>query len=282
MWYMAVGQESIPETCFFILPDDNNIKRHKSNAHHKHILPTIDAAAAAPVDPAETVDILRQLRATMARSSKAAEAQNATQCKQLDHLKEKDKQKKDKAKKWHGFSQHLVLKAASADRQLPASEIPDSYQNIINSKTAAMADKELHSQMMARGHPDIGFAHGTTASLYNGNILWHRRDRSSNFSFFSLYKNNPLSETQTLHYLSLNILSLNIDNKNINKIKTSPKQTVTVPKDYPKLINAIEMYHSMSSILLEEASVLTVEIGWAIVSIKQEVSTIKVRNTSNF
>ncbi len=119
-------------------------------------------------------------------------------------------------------------------------------------------------------------------NLYNGSILWHGRDGPSNFSFFTLYKNNPLSETQTSCYLSLNILSLNIDNKNINEKKASQKQTVTVPKDYPKLINIIEMYHSMSSIPFGEASTLMVEIGWAIVSIKQEVSTIKVRIASNF
>jgi hypothetical protein len=92
MWCMAVKQESIPKTCFFILPYNNNLKRHKSNAHREHILPTLDAAAAAPVNPAETVNVLRLLCATMAHSSKqAAEAQNATQRKQLDYQKEKDK-----------------------------------------------------------------------------------------------------------------------------------------------------------------------------------------------
>jgi hypothetical protein len=220
---MAVRQESSPETCFFILPDDKDFKRHKSNAHRKHILPTLDTAAAAPVDPAETVNVLRLLGATMACSSKVAEAQNAIQHKQLDFLKEKVKKKKDKAEKWHGLSQHLVLNAASADGQLPATEIPDLYQNIINSKTAAMADKELHSQMVALGHPDVGFAHGTTTSLNNGSILWHGIDRPSNFSFFTVYESNPLSETQTSGSLSLNILSLNIDSKNLGKIKPSPK-----------------------------------------------------------
>jgi hypothetical protein len=227
---MAVGQESIPKTCLFILLEDNNLKRHKSNAHCKHILPTLDAAAAAPVNQAETVDVLRLLGTTMMRSSKAAEAQDATQRKQLDYSKEKDKKKKDKAKKWHGLNQCLVLNAVSADGQLPVTEISDSYQNIINSKTAAMVDKELHGQMVAIGHPDVGFAHGTAASLYNGSILWQERDRPSNFSFFTLYKNNPLSKIQTLHYLSLNILSLNIDNKNINKIKTSQKTNSHGPK----------------------------------------------------
>jgi hypothetical protein len=168
---MAVRQESIHKPHFFILPDDDDLKRHKSNAHRKHILPTLDAAAAAPVNPAETVNVLRLLGATMVCSSKSAEAQNATQCKQLEYLKETDKKKKNKAEKWHGLSQRLVLNAASADGQLPATEIPDSYQYIINSKTAVMADKELHSQMVALGHPDVGFAHGTAASLYNGSIL---------------------------------------------------------------------------------------------------------------
>ena len=92
-----------------------------------------------------------------------------------------------------------------------------------------MADKELHSQMVALGHPDVGFAHGTAASLYNGSILWQERDRPSNFSFFTLYKNNPLSETQTLHYLSLNILA-NIDNKNIKEIKASQNANSHGPK----------------------------------------------------
>jgi hypothetical protein len=96
---MAVGQESIPKTCFFILPDNDNLKRHKLNSHCEHILPTLDPAAAAQVDPAETVNVLRLLGATMACSSKTAEAQNATQHEQLDYLKEKDKRKRDKAEK---------------------------------------------------------------------------------------------------------------------------------------------------------------------------------------
>jgi hypothetical protein len=174
------------------------------------------------------------------------------------------------------------LNAASTDGQVPAEEIPVLYQDIINSKMAAIADKELHSQMVALGHPNIGLEHGTAFSLYSGSILWHKRGKPSNQSFFTLYKNNPLSEAQTLCYLSLNILTNNIVNKNIKEIKASQKQIVMVPKDYPKLINVIEMYHSMVSILFGEGSALTVEIRWAIVLIKQEVSTIKIRIAGDF
>ncbi len=139
-----------------------------------------------------------------------------------------------------------------------------------------MEDKELQSQMVALGHPDIGFAHEVAASLYNGSIFWHGQDKPSSLSFLTLCKNNLLLETQTLRYLSLNILANNVANKNIKEIKASQKQIVMVPKDYPTLINVIKMYHSMASILFGEGSVLMVEIRWAIVLIKQEVSTIKV------
>jgi hypothetical protein len=102
-WSLAVSQESIPETCYSLLPDNDDLKKHKVNAHREYIKPTLKAAAAAPVDPFKTVDVLRQLGVTMARSSKAAEAQNTTQQEQLACLKEKDRKKKDKAEKWHSL-----------------------------------------------------------------------------------------------------------------------------------------------------------------------------------
>jgi hypothetical protein len=99
-------------------------------------------------------------------------------------------------------------------------------------ESVAMADKELHSQMVPKGHHDVGFAHGTAASIYNGSIRWHGCDKPSNLSFFTLYENNPLSDAQTLRYLSLHIPNNNVDNKNVDKIQASQKHQVTVPKDY--------------------------------------------------
>jgi hypothetical protein len=139
-------------------------------------------------------------------------------------MKEKDKKKKDKAEKWHGPGRRLVLNVASTDGQCPADEIPKSYQTIINMESVTMADKELHSQMVAKGHHDVGFVHGTAASIYSDSIRWHGRNKPSNLSFFTLYENNPLSDAQTLCYLSLHILNNNVDNKNIDKIKASQKQ----------------------------------------------------------
>jgi hypothetical protein len=55
MWCLAVSQDSIPETRYSIFPDNDDLKRHKTNTHHDNIQPTLEAAAAAPIDPAVTV-----------------------------------------------------------------------------------------------------------------------------------------------------------------------------------------------------------------------------------
>jgi hypothetical protein len=171
MWCLAVGQDSIPETCYSLLPDDDELKKHKTNTHLDHIQPTLEAAAAPPIDPAETVRVLQLLGANMERSCEASEAQSKIQKEHVAYLKDKYKKKKDKAEKWHGLSRRLIQNAASTNGQVPAEQIPDSYQLVINSETAAMADKELHSQMVVLGHREVGFAHGTAASQYNGSIL---------------------------------------------------------------------------------------------------------------
>ena len=58
----------------------------------------------------------------------------------MAYLKEKEKKMKVKAEKWNGLSRRLVLNAALTNGQLPpAEQIPESYQLIINSETAAMA-----------------------------------------------------------------------------------------------------------------------------------------------
>ncbi len=145
-----------------------------------------------------------------------------------------------------------------------------------------MADKELHSQMVALGHLDVDSATGPPPAYTMAAFFGTEEINQATYHSSPSTKNNPLLETKFLRYLSLNILANNVDNKNIKEIKASQKQIVMVPKDYPKIINAIKMYHSMASILFGEGSALTVEIRQAIVLIKQEVSTIKVRIAGDF
>ncbi len=136
--------------------------------------------------------------------------------------------------------------------------------------------------MVALGHQEVGFAHGTAASLYNGSILWNARDKPSNLSFFTLYKNNPLNKDQKSRYLHLNILGNNVNNKNLDEIKASQKQIVSVPKDFTELLNVIKMYQGMATILFGKEGALAVEMGQALSLIKQEISTIKVQIAGDF
>ena len=136
--------------------------------------------------------------------------------------------------------------------------------------------------MVALGHREVGFAHGTAASVYNGSILWNVRDKPSNLPFFTLYENNPLNDDQKSCCLHLNILANNADNKNLDEIKAFQKQIVTVPKDFTELFNVIKMYRGMATILFGAASTLAVEMGCALALIEQEVSTIKVRIAGDF
>ncbi len=91
-----------------------------------------------------------------------------------------------------------------------------------------------------------------------------------------------MNEEQKSRYLHLNILHSNTDNKNLDEIKASQKQIVSVPKDFTKLFNVIKMYCSMATILFGSESALSNEMGRALSLIEQEASTIKVRIAGDF
>ena len=91
-----------------------------------------------------------------------------------------------------------------------------------------------------------------------------------------------MNEEQKSRYLHLNILHSNTDNKNLDEIKASQKQIVSVPKDFTELFNVIKMYRGMATILFGSESALSVEMGRALSLIKQEASTIKVRIAGDF
>ncbi len=74
---------------------------------------------------------------------------------------------------------------------------------------------------------------------------------------------NPLHDDQKSCYLHLNILANNAGNKNLDEIKASQKQIVSVPKDFTELFNIIKIDRSMATILFGAESALVVEMGRA-------------------
>ena len=103
MWCLAVGQDSVPETRYSLLLDNDGLKKHKTNTYCDNIQPTLEAAAAQ-INPADTVRVFQLLGANMELSCEASEAQSTIQKEHVAYLKEKDKKKKDKVEKWHGLS----------------------------------------------------------------------------------------------------------------------------------------------------------------------------------
>ncbi len=145
---------------------------------------------------------------------------------------------------------------ASTNSNSPAKEIPASYLRIINSKTVGMADKELQTQMSALGHADVGFAHGLTASLYVGDILWNNRRTPSNLSPFTVFEQDPLSSTQTTRCLQLHLLAKNTEEKSLDKIKASQVQEVKVPTNFEELHQNLLFYAGITTILFGPRSAI--------------------------
>ncbi len=149
LWCMGVAHGTIPETCFSLNPDDNDIDNFVAIRHQdkEPVVISIeeDAAEIDPSTPRDSTspsaDILRMLSAGIARTHKEAAAQNSLHREQLDFIKEKESKKKNKWEKWHESSKRLVLNAASTNGVMAAEDIPESYLRIINSETAGMADK---------------------------------------------------------------------------------------------------------------------------------------------
>ncbi len=146
LWCLGVYQGKVAETSFSLAPDDGKLTDWSARLHRENILPSVATAGTLPASSEDTTAILRSLAAGISCTSEEAENQNRLQHEQLDYIKAKDAKKKNKAEKWHPTSQRLVINTALTDSNSPAKEIPASYLQIINSKTAGMANKELQKK----------------------------------------------------------------------------------------------------------------------------------------
>ncbi len=87
-----------------------------------------------------------------------------------------------------------------------------------------MVDKKLHSQMVALCHRP-----GSRACTWDCRkpLQWQHpmecKQQTKQPLLFYAYKDDPLSEDQKSHYLHLNILANNVDNKILDKIRAKIK-----------------------------------------------------------
>jgi hypothetical protein len=75
--------------------------------------------------------------------------------------------------------------------------------------------------MSELGYPDASFAHGLTASLYLGDIMWNNCTTPSNLSLFTIFELDPLSTMQMVRCLYPHLLSKNTRGKLFDEIKAS-------------------------------------------------------------
>jgi hypothetical protein len=141
----------------------------------------------------------------------------------------------------------------------------------INSKTAGMADKELHNQHLELSHPKAGLAHGIAASIYMGNILWNNQSLPSNLSPFTLSEQDPLSMAPTARCLHLHPLSKNTEGKSLDKIKVLQVQEVKPPLTFEELIQTL--HSSITTTLFSPLSTL-------VVGMKETISSVQLEKTN--
>jgi hypothetical protein len=141
-----------------------------------------------------------------------------------------------------------------------------------------MADRELYTnQMLELRYPDISFAHGLMASLFIGNIMRNNRSSLSNLSPFTIFKQDPLSITQTVLCLHLHLLSKNTEGKSMKKIKASQMQEVKVPTTFKELLQTLLFYSGIIMILFGPKSILVVGMRGTIFSIRCKKIMFKTR-----
>mmetsp|Transcript_24275 Transcript_24275/g.35971 ORF Transcript_24275/g.35971 Transcript_24275/m.35971 type:complete len:132 (+) Transcript_24275:635-1030(+) len=124
-------------------------------------------------------------------------------------------------------------------------------QFILNCKNAALADQELHQQFEDMVLGDVGFAHGTTHTLHNGMFLYSEGSTPSNFTAFSFFEQQPLERDDVCkRALFLILVSAVGQEKSLDDIKKSAKQTVRVPTDFVGLQNQLGYWKGACRIFL--------------------------------
>ena len=181
---------------------------------------------------------------------------------QLDHTMEKDAKKKNRLKKLHPSVLKLLLFASAEDANTVPPEVSDTCERFINSETEGLADLELNSQFKSQNLPDVAFSVGFTQALYKGRFQWSDPSAPSNFSPFSMFKEEPIqaAEQQSRHYM-LHLVQTQGKGRTLEEIKVSSKQIVKAPTTYLKLIQQMKFFAGACNIFLETTVQLPVVLS---------------------
>ena len=254
VWCYGVMVDQVPKVVFRIDPHDDVICKY-SDEYHRVCLGNKDAESTSRgmsnvVGPSGTTDAaLKLLTESVFRMKEDNESTADVLSRQLTFQKEVERKKKDKTEEWHASTTKMILFGASTDGENPASSIPKSYLEIINSKSVGIALQSIQASMSQRGHVEVGFPEVLAQALQKGQLLYKTVDKPGNFTVLCLHVLQPLCA---------NMSSRGVE-YHYQKKEDFSKMSIHIPSNIDEMLIVLEGFHGLIEITFGDESILAVK-----------------------
>jgi hypothetical protein len=258
-WLYGVKTGLVPETRYSVDPDDAEVEAFNITRHNDCIIIPTDVTGPRAGKPLtlEGNTVISQLTNALTIQNEYLEDANVINRRNQILAEERKEKEKDRTKKIHPAILNMLKRAAATDSHDDNSEIAPSCLHFINSDNVGMAQFELTHQFSSYRLDDVGFAAGTVQALHVGEFLYSGSSTPSNFLVFAFYEQAPNSGVQQMDYLICHLIQEQGQKKSLDKIKSSLKQTVHVPKDFDGLGSQLVLFATASAIFFGKESTCT-------------------------
>ena len=248
-WLWAVGNGRIPAAVFWSDGDDGELREFSMRRHTECILPPIPASnTTVPVSIVDDpVKIAHEVKRT----------------------EEKEEEKEDRTKDWiPHLIKRMILNASSADGQRAASDFNSEFLNFFNVESAGAAGIYLYRYLRDNGLDDSVIDERAVLSMYYGDFISFNPNVFKDFCAFSFQEGSGLSPNQFEKFLMLHMSDglVNIEHMN---------QTITVPKDYNKMVESAKRYNCAQRLLFTKESLIFKSYKKIVRELEENKSAIK-------
>jgi hypothetical protein len=252
IWAWGIGADQVSAISIIFDPTDIDLERFKTERHQACITPSRGVTWAAvpgglpplPAADLSNTAVLGLLNTMLSRQADEQEEQNKILTKQLEHMIEKEGTSKNQFKHLHDSSIKTFLFVSALDSEEIPNEPVDSCKRIINSKTVALAERELNNQFESHGLNEVSFLPGYIANVYAGSLTWASSDTPSNHSPFSFAEVKTIRAAgQKNHHLTLQLILTQGRGMSVEEIKASNKGSPS-SNEFPRATRAASYVHS--------------------------------------
>jgi hypothetical protein len=167
-----------------------------------------------------------------------------------------------------------IIRCASAKSSTDESEtLSVTCTRFLNSKNVRMAQYKLVHQFKELGFSDIGFEQSTVQALYIGNFLYSNSSTPSNFTVFVFRELETLLDSSQNDYPICQPVRTQGEKKLLDKIKTSPKQTVHVPTDFNSKGTQLQNFTSGCEIFFGDKSACSTSLRKLLITVGKNKKT---------